>query len=230
MTRTRRSARPRHHRIRTFAGAGVIAVIAAVVVPLGYRSMETPSGTAAPADSAAPVTPDTPDASAPAPRTSSPRREHGGPVGEADGVVPDGTTVFDDATPAVAELDAELLEALREAAADAAAHGVEFQVNSGWRAAAYQEQLLREAVGEHGSVAEAARWVATPETSPHVSGDAVDIGGSDAQTWLFEHGAAYGLCPVYRNEPWHYELRTEAVDGRCPPMYADPTHDPRMQS
>ena len=87
----------------------------------------------------------------------------------------------------------------------------------------------REAVSEYGSEEEAARWVATPDTSPHVSGDAVDIGPSDATAWLSEHGAEYGLCQIYGNEPWHYELRPEAVDHGCPPMYADPTHDPRMQ-
>jgi hypothetical protein len=62
-----------------------------------------------------------------------------------------------------------------------------------------------------------------------VSGDAVDIGHSDATTWLSEHGAGYGLCQIYRNEPWHYELRPAAIDRGCPPMYADPTRDPRMQ-
>ena len=82
-------------------------------------------------------------------------------------------------------------------------------VNSGWRSPEYQEQLLREAVSKYGSEAEAARWVATPDTSAHVSGDAVDIGPSDAAAWLSEHGAAYGLCQIYRNEPWHYELRPE---------------------
>ena len=50
-----------------------------------------------------------------------------------------------------------------------------------------------------------------------------------AATWLSTHGAAYGLCRIYGNEPWHYELRPEAVDHGCPPVYADPTHDPRMQ-
>ncbi len=44
-----------------------------------------------------------------------------------------------------------------------------------------------------------------------------------------DHGAEYGLCQIVRNEPWHYELRPEAIDHRCPRMYADPTHDPRMQ-
>jgi hypothetical protein len=62
-----------------------------------------------------------------------------------------------------------------------------------------------------------------------VSGDAVDIGPSAARAWLSQHGAEYGLCQIYRNEPWHYELRPEAIDDGCPPMYADPTHDPRMR-
>ena len=138
-------------------------------------------------------------------------------------------TVFDDEFPAVANLDPALLGALRQAATDAAGDGVEFYVNSGWRSPEYQEQLLREAVSKYGSEEEAARWVATADTSAHVSGDAVDIGHSDATAWLSEHGAEYGLCQIYSNEPWHYELRPEAIDHGCPPMYADPTHDPRMQ-
>ena len=76
---------------------------------------------------------------------------------------------------------------------------------------------------------EAARWVATPETSAHVSGDAVDIGPVRCRGVAVRHGAEYGLCQIYGNEPWHYELRPEAVDHGCPPTYADPTHDPRMQ-
>lgn len=151
-------------------------------------------------------------------------------LGEADGVIPDGVTitVFDE-IPAVANLDPDLLSALRQAAEDAADDGVEFNVNSGWRSPAYQEQLLREAIAQYGSEEKAARWVATPETSAHVSGDAVDIGPSDAAAWLSDHGAAYGLCQIYRNEPWHYELRPDAIRDGCPPMYADPTHDPRMR-
>ena len=114
-------------------------------------------------------------------------------LGAADGVVPDGTTVSDDQIPGVANLNPALLGALRQAATDAAGDGVEFLVNSGWRSPEYQEQLLllHEAVSKYGSEEEAARWVATPNTSAHVSGDAID------------HG--------------------------CPPMYADATHDPRIQ-
>jgi LAS superfamily LD-carboxypeptidase LdcB len=138
-------------------------------------------------------------------------------------------TVFDDDVPAVANLNRALLAALRQAATDAAHDGVEFVVNSGWRSPQNQEQLLREAVATYGSEKEAARWVATPNTSAHVSGDAIDIGPTDATAWLSKHGARYGLCQIYGNEPWHYELRPKAIDHGCPPMYADPTHDPRMQ-
>jgi D-alanyl-D-alanine carboxypeptidase len=143
--------------------------------------------------------------------------------------VADGQPAFDDRTPAVANLDPALLDALRRAATDAARDGVALRLNSGWRSAEHQAQLLRDAVDEYGSEQEAARWVATPETSAHVSGDAVDIGPSYAAAWLSRHGSAYGLCQIYDNEPWHFELRPDAVDDGCPARYANPTHDPRMQ-
>jgi zinc D-Ala-D-Ala carboxypeptidase len=138
-------------------------------------------------------------------------------------------TVFDDAVPAVAKLDPDLLKVLHQAATDAAGDGIKFYVNGGWRSPAYQNQLLRKAVSKYRSGKEAARWVATAATSLHVKGEAVDIGHSDATTWLSRHGAQYGLCQIYRNEPWHYELRPAAIDHGCPPMYADPSQDPRLQ-
>ena len=215
-------------RIRWIRVAGLLVVIAAIAVALAYQQPASMSSTA--------VTPtDVPRAQhhpaqgepgAPGEGAAPPER---GALGEADGAVPDGTTVFDDDFPGVGNLDPALLGALREAAIDAAGDGVEFVVDSGWRSRAYQERLLQEAVSKYGSEAEAERWVATPDTSPHVSGDAVDIGPSDAAAWLSEHGAEYGLCQIYGNEPWHYELRPEAVDHGCPAMYADPTHDPRAQ-
>ena len=191
-------------------------MIAAITAALGYRSLASSSATASsPAAAAEPI-----GALLSAHRTMP---------GERDGVVPSGTTVFDDAVPGVANLDSDLLGALRQAATDARADGVEFVVDSGWRSPEYQERLLREAVSKYGSPEEAARWVATPKTSAHVSGDAVDIGPVDAAAWLSQHGAAYGLCQIYGNEPWHYELRRAAIEHGCPPMYADPTHDPRLQ-
>ena len=197
-------------RIRKIRVAGLLVVIAAIATVLGLQSGASSSTTT--------TSP-----------TDVPRSEHRGAPRGLDSALPDDATVFDDDSAAVANLDPDLLGALRQAASDAAGDGVELSVNSGWRSPEYQEQLLQEAVSEYGSEEEAARWVATAETSPHVSGDAVDVGPDDATAWLSEHGAAYGLCQIYGNEPWHYELRPEAIDGGCPPMYADPTHDPRMQ-
>jgi LAS superfamily LD-carboxypeptidase LdcB len=146
----------------------------------------------------------------------------------ADGDLPEGVTVFDSVYPGVANLDPDLLEALWSAGEAAGVDGIVLEVNSGWRSPEHQARLLREAVAEHGSAAEAARWVATPERSLHVSGDAVDIGPAESTEWLVAHGAAHGLCQVYRNEPWHFELRLEAAARGCPALYADPTHDPRL--
>lgn len=150
---------------------------------------------------------------------------------EADGVIRDGDqpSVFDEDRAAVGNLDRDLLDALQRAATDAASDGVDFVVNSGWRSTELQQHMLQDAVAEYGSKEEAARWVATAETSSHVTGEAIDIGPLRAQDWLAQHGAGYGLCQTYGNEPWHYELRTDAVDNGCPQPYADPTEDPRLQ-
>ncbi|ESU51371.1 M15 family metallopeptidase [Streptomyces filamentosus] len=232
MTRPPPSARTSALRFRKPLVIGLVAVLAAIVVALGHpllKTSPTPSSNSAatPGQDSSPLLP------APSlsdrPPSHAPHRESRGALDETDGVVPDGATVLDDAVPAVANLDAELLDALRRAARDAAADGVTFTVNSGWRSAAYQEELLRKAIAQYGSEAEAARWVATATTSPHVSGDAVDIGPDRATDWLSQHGSAYGLCRIYRNEPWHFELRTDAADRGCPRMYADPTQDPRMR-
>ena len=211
--------RPRRAQIRRRRVAGLLVVVAAIAAARGFQS--------SPASSA--LTDLVPVTKTPSTAAAPTHREWRAALGEADGAVPDGTTVFDDAIPGVAKLDPALLDALRQAASAAADDGVEFVVDSGWRSAAYQEHLLQEAVAKYGSQAEAARWVATPDTSAHVSGHAVDIGPTDAAAWLSQHGAEYGLCPVYGNEPWHYELRPDAGASGCPPVYADPTHDPRMQ-
>jgi zinc D-Ala-D-Ala carboxypeptidase len=217
------------NRIRRGRVAALLVVLAAIATALGYRSLAFSSPTAAShTDVLRRVSPSRSSSRPLPPGATFSRSERRGVLGEADGAVPDGTTVFDDEIPGVANLDPALLGALRRAATDAANDGVEFFVDSGWRSPQYQEQLLSEAVAKYGSEKEAARWVATPNTSPHVSGDAVDLGPSAATAWLTEHGAEYGLCQIYGNEPWHYELRTEASDQGCPPMYADPTHDPRM--
>jgi zinc D-Ala-D-Ala carboxypeptidase len=225
----REPARTTTRRIPRILVAGLLVVIAAIAAASGYQLLASSSSTAAPPIDVPRSEHRGPLGEADGAPIDVPRSEHRGPLGEADGAVPDGTTVFDDEIPGVANLDPSLLGPLRQAATDAADDGVEFHVNSGWRSPEYQEQLLREAVSEYGSEEEAARWVATADTSLHVSGDAVDIGPSDATAWLSEQGDDYGLCQIYSNEPWHYELRPEAIDHDCPPMYADPTQDPRMQ-
>jgi hypothetical protein len=194
-------------RVRWLRVTGLLVVLAALAVGFGD---EWPSSS-----------PTTSTASTPSPA-------HRG-LGEAGGDVPDGTSVFDDDVPGVANLDPALLRALRRAATAAADAGVGFVVNSGWRSEAYQEHLLDEAIGKYGSRAEASRWVAPPDRSEHVSGHAVDIGPTAAAAWLSAHGAAYGLCRIYANEPWHFERRPDAVRDGCPALYADAAHDPRLQ-
>jgi len=168
-------------------------------------------------------------APASAPEQAPGPAEAEGRTGGSDGRLPDGITVFDDGYDGITNLRPELLQALRAAAADARSQGIEFIVNNGWRSAELQEQMLRDAVSQYGSLEEASRWVASPQTSAHVSGDAVDIDGADAPAWLSAYGASYGLCQTYANEPWHYELVPDATSSGCPIMYADPTEDPRLQ-
>jgi hypothetical protein len=222
----------RRIRIRWIRVAGLLFAIAAIAAVLGHQLPTSSSTTSASPRSASPthvLRRDNRGAVGEADGAVLLPREHRGALGEADGAVPDGTTVFDDEIPGVANLDPALIGALRQAATDAANDGIEFIVDSGWRSPEYQEQLLREAVSKYGSEAEAARWVATPNRSAHVSGDAVDVGPADTTQWLSAHGGAYGLCQIYGNEPWHYELRPEAIAHGCPPTYSDPTQDPRMQ-
>ncbi len=188
-------------RIRRRRFAALLVVIAAIAAALGDQLPASPLSMASSSPTAAPPSDGRRDDVVP-----TPRRIRGG-----------------------GDLDPDLAGALRRAAAEAAYDGIEFVVKSGRRSPEYQKQLLNEAISKYGSEAEAARWVATPNRSAHVSGDAVDIGPSGATAWLSAHGAQYGLCQIYANEPWHFELRPEAGDHGCPPMYADATHDPRMQ-
>ncbi|MFI8460480.1 M15 family metallopeptidase [Kitasatospora sp. NPDC085464] len=186
---------------RTAAGAG-----AAAVLVLAGACAADPPGTGAALRTLAATVGATPS-----------------PAGTAaDGAIPDGTTLspFDDGAPAVRNLDKPLLEALRRAAGDARERGVEMTVTSGWRSKAYQQRLLDRAVARYGSVEQARQFVNTPEKSAHVTGRAVDIGPTAADDWLIRNGARYGLCQVYANEMWHFELLT-APGGTCPAQLPD---------
>lgn len=128
--------------------------------------------------------------------------------------------------PAIANLDPDLLAAVRAASDAAAREGIALDVTSGGRSPALQQRMLDDAVATYGSAEEAARRVSTPARSAHVTGDAVDVGAWDGAAWLGAEGAAFGLCQTYANESWHFELRPAAVAEGCPPMLWDPTDAP----
>lgn len=213
---TRRGTPPaRTKRCRPGQATGLAVAVAVVAATLwlvasvatgDHRTEGTPPSVAPPGPAGCPP------ASGPCPGE--------GPLGPLDGQLPDGrASVGDTQLPALANLDPSLLAAVQSAAADAAAGGVPMHLTSGWRSTRYQQALLDEAVRTRGAD-EADRWVAGPTESRHVTGDAVDIGPTDAADWLIRRGAAYGLCQTYANEMWHFEL-TIAPGGTCPPPVAD---------
>lgn len=214
---------PARHRARRLAlltaaaaAAAVLAVLAVIGVQANFASFALPAPRGA---EVVGTTPETGQGTAPGgvdqPFLPTPE----------DGLIPEGSVVTpdDDQVPAIARMDPALLDALRDAETDAAADGIRyFPVTSGWRNEAYQRWLLDDAIVRYGSEEVARQYVATPERSPHVTGDAVDIGSLDAQLWLIEHGSRYGICQTYANERWHFELATEP-GGVCPEMKADAT-------
>ncbi|WP_205874118.1 M15 family metallopeptidase [Mycobacterium camsae] len=135
------------------------------------------------------------------------------------GWVPDGQelSTFDLSDPAVNRLTPALLRAIQQAARGAKAEGITLGLTSGWRSPEFQQQLFNDAVARYGSAAVASQYVASPETSKHVIGHAVDVGPTDADTWLIRNGPAYGLCQIYANEIWHFELASD-YGGDCPPL------------
>ncbi len=214
--RTKSAPRP----LRSTVSVAIIGIIAAGGLSIGYQALQAP---ARQVENAQPLL-----GSRPGPPTMIASGQSGAP-GRIQADLRDDLTDLDSREPTVANLDPRLLRALRRASTDAARGAVTITINSGWRSRRHQQQLLDQAVAEYGSADEAARWVATVKTSPHVVGDAVDLGPARAISWLTEHGVDYGLCQIYDNEPWHFELRPAAVARGCPPRYSDPTRDPRMQ-
>ncbi|MFJ4109616.1 M15 family metallopeptidase [Oerskovia enterophila] len=200
----RRPPRPSARRRRTAVLATAVAVLAVVAAlawaslpdaDRGLRSLVADTLGTEDAGPGAGVAPDLP-------AEDDPRQED-------DTIDP-----FDDQHPAIAGLDDDLRAALQSAARDAQAAGVDFWVTSGWRSTAYQQSLLDRAVDRYGSLAEARKFVSTPEASEHVQGRAVDIGPTDGADWTIRKGARYGLCQTYANEMWHFELAT-TPGGTC---------------
>ncbi|BDX29807.1 D-alanyl-D-alanine carboxypeptidase [Mycobacterium antarcticum] len=141
------------------------------------------------------------------------------PADPGNGSLPNGDalTPFDVQDPAVGRLDPALLSAIQNASTAATADGITMTITSGWRSPEFQQRLLDDAVHTYGSFTAAREYVQTPEASKHVVGAAVDVGGVSADQWLIANGTRFGLCRIYANELWHFELATGA-DGNCPPL------------
>jgi len=141
------------------------------------------------------------------------------PADAGDGSLPNGGTLtpFDAQHSAIGRLDPALLSAIQSAATAAAADGITMTITSGWRSAEFQQRLLDDAARTYGSLAAARQYVQTPALSKHVTGEAVDVGGAGADQWLIAHGSRFGLCRIYANELWHFELATNEM-GNCPAL------------
>jgi hypothetical protein len=142
-----------------------------------------------------------------------------GAVDTTGGSIPDGQMVspFDVENPVVGFLDPLLLKAIQAATRAAIAEGVDVKLTSGWRSKGFQKRLFDEAVTAYGSVDGASQFVASPDRSMHVVGKAVDVGPVVADEWMIHHGPRFGLCQIYANEIWHFELAVDA-QGNCPPL------------
>jgi D-alanyl-D-alanine carboxypeptidase len=192
------------------AGAVLVLALAACAAHDSSRPSMSEAGTMeiSPKD-AVPAT-EGPTAQNPAAAKSPASADDGGAIPAGRDVSP-----FDTQYSAVGKLDSRLLKALQKAAKDAQHDDIVFRVTSGWRSREHQQRLLDEGIQKYGSLEKARQFVSTPEKSRHVSGKAVDIGPTDADDWLIQHGSGYGLCQAYTNEMWHFELLT-SPGGTCP--------------
>jgi len=130
--------------------------------------------------------------------------------------------------PSATALRPGLVRAIAKARAAAKRAGLTLVVNSGYRSFSRQSRMYEAAVRQYGSARVARKWVLPAQESTHVRGLAADIGTPATAAWLNRHGAAFGLCRAYGDEPWHFEYRPDwvsAFHGRCPapvPLPGDP--------
>lgn len=117
-------------------------------------------------------------------------------------------------------LDPNLSAAYNAAATEAHNAGVPLSITSGYRTPAEQEALWEDGLQTYGSPEAARRWVLPPNESTHVTGQAIDVGPREGAQWLEDHGSHWGLCRMYDNEWWHFELAT-TPDGPCPARLPD---------
>ena len=108
-----------------------------------------------------------------------------------------------------------LLDMLQQAAAD----GIELQVESAYRSKSYQSRIFQRMLTQGRSFDDIIRYVAPPGYSQHMLGTAVDFYPSNwsfADTkqyqWLMEHAAEFGFEQTYSRynryrmpwESWHW--------------------------
>ncbi|MET8423229.1 M15 family metallopeptidase [Nocardia sp. NPDC004860] len=105
-------------------------------------------------------------------------------------------------------LDPWLALAYKFALAEARGQGVSLWIVSGYRTPAEQEALWEDGIRTYGSPDAARRWVLPPSESTHVTGQAIDVGPREGAAWLEANGNRWGLCRMYDNEWWHFELAT----------------------
>ncbi|MEU7220202.1 M15 family metallopeptidase [Nocardia iowensis] len=117
-------------------------------------------------------------------------------------------------------LEPRLALAYTLAETEAHAQGVPLSITSGYRSFEEQQQMWDNGVATYGGPDAARRWVLPPEESTHVSGRAVDVGPIEGAQWLEANGTRWGLCRMYDNEWWHFELAT-TPGGVCPPTRPD---------
>ncbi|WP_426519041.1 M15 family metallopeptidase [Diaminobutyricibacter sp. McL0618] len=143
-------------------------------------------------------------------------------LSDADGYISTGDALpLTSDKPAIAKLNPALLAALRSAdRAAGAERGIAITIAEGWRSERYQDLLFERAVQKYGSEEEAPKWAKRGTDSAHVTGRAVDVATADAMDFLNRFGSRWGLCQVYANEIWHFEMLTTA-GGTCPPMSPD---------
>ncbi|MFI6865421.1 M15 family metallopeptidase [Nocardia sp. NPDC050406] len=134
----------------------------------------------------------------------------------SQGTVPSGQAVAADTS----GLDPLLALAYDMAAAEAHAQGVPLSITSGYRTPGEQQAMWEDGIATYGSPDAARRWVLPPEESTHVSGQAIDVGPQAGAAWLEANGNRWGLCRIYDNEWWHFEIAT-LPGAPCPPRLPD---------
>lgn len=127
------------------------------------------------------------------------------------------------------KVDSRIYSELQEMFNAARAEGLHLYVAAGYRTQQKQQQLLSEKIEEYKKEGYskfeakklAEQWVATPGTSEHQLGIAIDINADTTKSssdevynWLAENGYKHGFVKRYPsdkkeitgviNEPWHY--------------------------